>query len=127
MERFVGRDGRLGWKVSKPNGRLEYMYDKCSCGSDKNLKSRYCNPCNQKRLGYESRKVRKIQKKIDVKVSKDFVSKIMARNGMCSTNELFVELIDIYEMNFGEQSGLDNLEAREQLLIMWNKLKEKYK
>jgi hypothetical protein len=59
-------------------------------------------------------------------VSKDFVSKIMARNGMCSTNELFVELIDIYEMNFGEQSGLDNLEPREQLLTMWNKLKEKY-
>jgi hypothetical protein len=29
-------------------------------------------------------------------------------------------------MNFGEQSGLDNLEPREQLLTMWNKLKEKY-
>lgn len=122
MERIITKGGRVAWIEKSPNGKVRYYYEECVCGVKKNPKSSYCPSCNK-----ENFKVRiPIDRTIDEVKSKEFVDRIMKRNGMCSTNELFVELIDIHEMNFYMLTGIDELEPREQLLEMWNKLKEKY-
>lgn len=121
-------------RTIKENGKYYTVY--CQCGAKKSTyKSPYCKPCaNAKqnvRRGSIDRYLNRIETAIEnrrIKKEKDlrlieFVNRVEDRQCMVSDEELFVELIGLYNDCIHTNTSLDKLSTKEQLLSMWTALK----
>lgn len=135
------------------DGDGKYYYAICKCGEVKEYyKSSYCKDCQNQ---YQKRwrkskpiKETKVERLELEKVSRvitnstwsetrrltiemensliKFVNKIDRRRGVCSLQDIFVEMIDLYNF-FGNNSMIDTLPTQIQLSLMWDFLKNKKK
>lgn len=123
MKRIITRGGRVAY-TEMVNGKKQYYYEICKCGNDKTLKSSLCVDCQK--IALDRRKAggwRQKSRKVKDERIPEFVNRIQSRNGMASTYEIFVEMIDLYETNFN-QYELDSYDTKTQIKKMWEKLKE---
>ena len=133
------------------DGDGKYYYATCKCGVIKDsYKSSYCKDCqkvyqNNWRSGkpVKEQKVERLQlEKIKNEKSNStwresrshtinmenklikFINRIDRRNGICSLEDIFVDMIDLYNF-FGNNSMIDTLPTQIQLSLMWDFLKKK--
>jgi hypothetical protein len=133
--------------ITEKDGKKIYNYLQCKCGADKNPTSAYCKACQREvnksqikaaKLKKEYIEVEKMSKSMctliqydnrgAVKVAKskliEFVDRIEKRNGWASMEEIFVEMITLFNF-FGKECYLDTLSTGKQISSMWSFLKEK--
>ena len=97
----------------------KYTYNICSkCKKTKNeSRSPYCSTCQQE-YGRGS-----FNKVIDRVGMNDFVNRIEGRGGLCTTNEIFVDLIGFYNQLIKTGDGIDNDTIQNQIKFMWKRVK----
>lgn len=117
-------------------------YKLCKCGEEKEKPSSpFCRPCNRKYLS--ERKSIKINDKLfnsnfcieedKLKPSEfriiliNFVNKIERRGGLASLQDVYVDLITLYNYFGINDKSINILEPAEQLSAMWQFIKERKK
>lgn len=113
--------------------KMKWHYRHCKCGEVKeSYKSNYCIKCqrdiyrrnvrSESRTDYDLELIRKSD--LNKRLIK-LVTKVEADGGYITLNDLFVEMITLYNHYFN-QNGMDNLKPAKQLTTMWKKLTELY-
>jgi hypothetical protein len=123
------------------NGKIYYTM--CKCGVEKeSYKTPMCNACNRDYYVNKRSKTNTVIKDLVVKGKKDitltteivgtkyykrllfnFVNKIERRNGIASLEDLFVDLITLFNY-YGCNQDIDVLPTDVQLKMMWQFLRE---
>lgn len=102
-----------------------HYYIMCKCGKEKeSLRSVYCNECFRNYT--HKKKYSEDNREIDFYTNKliKFVDKIERRNGICSLEDIFVEMIDLFNYFYLNSSLDTRLSAGKQLTFMWEYIKE---
>lgn len=95
----------------------QYYSKFCKCGATKQeVKSKLCNECAQKKLSN-----RRIPTGDDCSELINFVNKVNRRGGLASIEDIFVDMITIYN-KYCNPSKLDTMETGTQLSMMWQHL-----
>ena len=131
--------------IVKENGKIYYRI--CKCGLEKeSYKMSMCRECNREYLNHRNRskKLYDIEIKDLVRKGKDgdrtlirkknfwsnklidFVNKIEKRNGLASIEEIFVDMITLFNY-YGCNQDIDILPTDLQLSMMWQYLRDKKK
>lgn len=131
--------------IVKENGKIYYRI--CKCGFVKeSYKMSMCRECNREYLNHRNRskKLYDIEIKDLVRKGKDgdrtlirkknfwsnklidFVNKIEKRNGLASIEEIFVDMITLFNY-YGCNQDIDILPTDLQLSMMWEYLRDKKK
>lgn len=106
-------------KMIKIDGK--YYSKTCKCGALKdNFKSKLCNKCGVEKLASRTRVTKEQSNKLI-----NFVEKIRRRNGLASIEDIFVEMIGIYN-TYCNPSKLDYMDTNTQLSMMWEHLNRIY-
>lgn len=84
--------------------------------------TRYCFEC--KIIDTKSKRTFDVGIRESIPMLKEFVNRVEDRNGFVSLDEIFVELITLYQY-FGNNYVIDSLSVREQIIYMWQYLKVK--
>jgi len=123
------------------NGRIYYRI--CKCGVDKeSYKTPMCNACNKDYYINKRSKTNIVIKDLVVKGKKDitlpiervgtkyykrllfnFVNRIERRNGIASLEDIFVDMITLFNY-YGCNQDIDALKTDVQLKMMWDFLRE---
>lgn len=131
--------------IVKENGKIYYRI--CKCGLEKeSYKMSMCRECNREYLNHRNRskKLYDIEIKDLVRKGKDgdrtlirkknfwsnklidFVNRIEKRNGLASIEEIFVDMITLFNY-YGCNQDIDILPTDLQLSMMWEYLRDKKK
>ena len=131
--------------IVKENGKIYYRI--CKCGLEKeSYKMSMCRECNREYLNHRNRskKLYDIEIKDLVRKGKDgdrtlirkknfwsnklidFVNRIEKRNGLASIEEIFVDMITLFNY-YGCNQDIDILPTDLQLSMMWQYLRDKKK
>lgn len=134
-------------RIFDENGK--YYYALCKCGREKEFyKSSYCSECNKKyqkiwrgtdkkrdekvsnldlgvKIKTKKLENRELKERMEMEVVK-FVNRINRRGGICSLEDIFVDMIEYYQF-FGNNNMLDAKPVNVQLKLMWKFLQNKKK
>ena len=111
--------------------KMRYHYIYCKCGSVKeSYRSAYCVKCqrdkynrinNRNLTDYDLEVITKDDAKLRLI---KFINKVEDDGGYISFNDLFIEMITLYNCYFSD--GMDSMKPAKQLTTMWRRLNELY-
>ena len=88
--------------------------NKCECGNIKFTKSKMCPDC------LSNREIERdlVYQIYEIQLLNEFVMRVNSRNGWVSLEELFIDLIDLFQL-FGNFFWIDRMDTKDQLKFMW--------